>query len=242
VWIVDTGVTNHMTGSRAASVDLDTHVRGTVRFDDGSAAEIEGHKRVEFVCKNGELRSFDEVYFIPKLTANIVSVGRLDEDGYHVHIGSGELTIREPEGKLLARVKRTMSQLYLLLVKLSVKRCLLMKEEAEAWHWHERLSHINFQAIKMMAKEELVRGLPVLKPMDCPCKACLAGKQRQSSFLAQVQFRAEKVLELVHGDLCGKISPPAPAGNQYFILLVDDRSKFTLVELLATKDQAFDAI
>jgi hypothetical protein len=50
------------------------------------------------------------------------------------------------------------------------------------------------------------------------------------------------VLELVHGDLCGKISPPAPAGNQYFILLVDDRSKFTLVELLATKDQAFDAI
>jgi hypothetical protein len=37
---------------------------------------------VEFVCKNDELGSFDGVYFIPKLTANIVSVGRLDEDGY----------------------------------------------------------------------------------------------------------------------------------------------------------------
>jgi hypothetical protein len=78
--------------------------------------------------------------------------------------------------------------------------------------------------------------------VDRPCEACLAGKQRRSSFPAQAQFRAEKVLELVHGDLCGKISPPTSAGNQYFILLVDDRSRFMSVELLATKDQAFDAI
>jgi hypothetical protein len=152
VWIVDTGATNHMTGSCAAFVDLDTHVRGTVRFDDDSTAEIEGRGRVEFVCKNGELRSFDEVYFIPKLAANIVSVGRLDEDGYQVHIGSGELTIRVLGGKLLARVKRTTSRLYLLLVKLSVKRCLLTKEEAEARRWPERLGHINFQAIKIWPK------------------------------------------------------------------------------------------
>jgi hypothetical protein len=176
VWIINTGATNHMTRSRAAFVDLDTRVRGTVRFGNDSAAKIEGRERVEFVCKNGELKSFDGVSFIPKLTANILSVGCLDEDGYQVHIGSGELTIREPEGKLLARVKRTMSRLYLLLVKLSIKRCLLTKEEAEAWRWHERLGHINFQAIKMMAKEELVRGLPVLKLVDRPCEACLAGK------------------------------------------------------------------
>jgi hypothetical protein len=64
--------------------------------------------------------------------------------------------IREPEGKLLARVKRTTSQLYMILVKLLVKRCLLTKEEAEARRWHERLDHINFQAMKKMAKEKLV--------------------------------------------------------------------------------------
>jgi hypothetical protein len=128
VWIVDTGATNHMTGSCSLFVDLDTHVRGKVRFGDDSAAEIMGRRRVEFVCKNGELRSFDEVYFIPKLMDNIMSVGHLNKDGYQVHIGGSELTIREPEGKLLARVKRTTSRLYLLLVKLSVKWSQLMKE------------------------------------------------------------------------------------------------------------------
>jgi hypothetical protein len=101
-WIVDTGATNHMIGSRSAFVDIDTQVRGTVRFGDDSAAEIEGHGKVEFICRNGERRVFEGVYFIPKLMANIVSVGRLDEDGYQVLIGNGELLIREPGGKLLA--------------------------------------------------------------------------------------------------------------------------------------------
>jgi hypothetical protein len=49
-------------------------------------------------------------------------------------------------------------------------------------------------------------------------------------------------LELVHGDLCGPISPATPAGNRYFLLLVDDYSRFMWVKLLRTKDEAVDAI
>jgi hypothetical protein len=94
-----------MIGSCAAFVDLDTRVRGTVHFGDDSIAEIEGHGRVEFICKNSEHHRFEGVYFIPQLAANIVSVGHLDEDGYQVIIGGGALAIREPNGKLLARVK-----------------------------------------------------------------------------------------------------------------------------------------
>jgi hypothetical protein len=52
--------------------------------------------------RNGEQQMFEGVYFISKLSANIVNVGRLDEDGYQVLIiRSGELVIREPtEGYL----------------------------------------------------------------------------------------------------------------------------------------------
>jgi hypothetical protein len=54
-WIVDMGAMNHMAGSRAVFVDLDTHVRGTVRFRDDSVTEIEGCGEVKFLYKNGEL-------------------------------------------------------------------------------------------------------------------------------------------------------------------------------------------
>jgi hypothetical protein len=93
VWIVDTGATSHMTGSRAAFIYMDAHVRGTVRSGDHSVTEIEGQGKVEFVYKNGEWQMFGEVLYNPKLSANIISVGRLDEDGYHVVIGSGKLVI-----------------------------------------------------------------------------------------------------------------------------------------------------
>jgi hypothetical protein len=50
------------------------------------------------------------------------------------------------------------------------------------------------------------------------------------------------VLQLVHGDLYGKMSPPTPAGNQYFLLMVDDRSCFMSIVLLPSKDQAAEVI
>jgi hypothetical protein len=123
-----------MTGSHATFVNLDTRMWGTVWFGDDSAAKIEGHGKVEFIYKIGEPRGFEGVYFIPKLTANIVSVGRLDEDGYQVFIGGGELAIREQGGKLLMRVKRTANRLYLLIVKLLADKCLVAHGDGEVWH------------------------------------------------------------------------------------------------------------
>jgi hypothetical protein len=43
-------------------------------------------------------------------------------------------------------------------------------------------------------------------------------------------------LELVHGDICGPISPVTPSGNHYFLLLVDDYNRYMWVVLLPTKD------
>jgi hypothetical protein len=78
VWVLDTGATNHMTGSRVAFQDLDTTVYGTIRFGDDSEAWIEGHGTVVFFCKGRERLSFVGLYFIPLLTTNILSIGQLD--------------------------------------------------------------------------------------------------------------------------------------------------------------------
>jgi hypothetical protein len=172
LWILDPGAMNHMTNSRAAFVILDTSVWGIVRFGDNSLAEIKGWGKVEFICKNGKSRTFEGVYFIPKLKANIISVGHLDEDGYQISIDSGELAIREPDGRLLANVKRSDSKLYLLTVELSTAACLVSPGEAEAWRWHERLGHLNFPVMKKLAHEGLVQGLPMIKPVERPCEAC----------------------------------------------------------------------
>jgi hypothetical protein len=104
-WVLDTRETNHMSGCRAAFMKIDTTMLGIVHFGDDSVERIEGRGTVVFVCKNGDSRSFDEVYFIPRLTTNIMSVGQLDEIGYKINIDTSMMKIREPSGVLLAKVK-----------------------------------------------------------------------------------------------------------------------------------------
>jgi hypothetical protein len=184
LWILDMGMMNHMMGSHAVFVILNTRVWGMVQFGDDSMVEIEGRGKDEFICKNGEHRTFEEVYFIPKLMANIISIGRLDKDGYQISIGDDELAIQEPRGRLLTKVKRPESMLYLLTVELSAVACLVSCREAEVWRWHERLGHLNFPAMKKLVHEDLIRDPPVIGSVEQPCEACQARKQRKTSFPA----------------------------------------------------------
>jgi hypothetical protein len=45
---------------------------------------------------------------------NIVSVGQLEEAGYDIHIKTWKMDICEPGGRLLARIERKQSRLYML--------------------------------------------------------------------------------------------------------------------------------
>jgi hypothetical protein len=103
-----------MTGSRAAFSSIDRSVTGTVRFGDGSVARIEGAGVVLPACKNGEHRALHHVYFLPRLTANIISVGQLDERGYQVLVEDGEMRVRDEERRLLAKIRRNAGRLYVL--------------------------------------------------------------------------------------------------------------------------------
>jgi hypothetical protein len=80
-WVLDTGATNHMTGCRESLATLNESVRGTVRFGDGSTVEIHGIGAVRIAGKNQDHRVLIEVYFIPSLKSNILSLGHLEEGG-----------------------------------------------------------------------------------------------------------------------------------------------------------------
>jgi hypothetical protein len=181
-WILDTGASNHMSGSRAAFANLDTGITGSVRFGDGAVAQIEGSGNVLFSCKNGEHRSLPNVYYLPRLTANIISVGQLDEGGFEVLVEEGVMRIRDEERRLLAKIPRSPGRLYVLEVTIARPVCLAARSDATAWTWHARFGHINFAALRKMAREGLVRGLPLLSQVEQVCEACLAGKQRRAPF------------------------------------------------------------
>jgi transposase InsO family protein len=46
----------------------------------------------------------------------------------------------------------------------------------------------------------------------------------------------------VHEDLCGPVTPATPGGRRYFLLLVDDLSRYMWVVVLGSKAEAVNAI
>ena len=60
------------------------------------------------------------------------------------------------------------------------------------------------------------------------CESCLEGKMTKQPFNAKDR-RAQKLLELVHSDVCGPMSIQAKGGYKYFITFTNDYSRFGCV-------------
>jgi len=131
-WYLNTGASNHMTGNRTAFSELDTGVVGTVKFGDNSGVDIQGRGTVVFQCKTGEHKALTDVYYIPKLRSNIVSIGQLDERGCQVMIDGSVLRIKDRERKLLVKVERGRNRLYTLALRFARPVCLAARCDDEA--------------------------------------------------------------------------------------------------------------
>ena len=210
LWYYDTGASSHMTGERNMFSTLDEGLHGTVKFGDGSLVAIKGRGTVVFRCQNGDQRALSEVYYIPSLRSNIISVGQLDEGGCRIGIEDGIMTIQDLGRRILARVKWTASRLYTGVLSIDSPACLLTKTEDVTWRWHARMGHLHFRALRAMSSKEMVRGMPLIDRMEEYCDGCALGKQHRAPFPQVAGYRAEKGLELVHTNLCGPITPTTP--------------------------------
>jgi transposase InsO family protein len=80
----------------------------------------------------------------------------------------------------------------------------------------------------------MVIGLPEVEKKGV-CDTCIITKQRRAPFPTKANYQAATALDLVHGDLCGPISPATPSGRQYILLLVDDTTGYMWLKLLTAK-------
>lgn len=91
-----------------------------------------------------------------------------------------------------------------------------------------------------MIKNEHVLGIPKIEIKREMCSSCLLGKQARHSFPQATPYRAGKLLDLLHGDLCGHISPQTPSRKRYIFVLIDDHSRYMWTILLSEKGEAFE--
>jgi hypothetical protein len=132
-WCLDTGATHHMTDRQEFFTELDSSVRGSVKFGDAFGVEIKGVGLVVFIVTSGEHMLLTRVYYIPALRNSIISLGQLDENGSYVEVEHRVMRIWDPSRCLLAKVRVSPNWLYILNVKVAQLCCLAALRDDGVW-------------------------------------------------------------------------------------------------------------
>jgi hypothetical protein len=106
--------------------------------------------------------------------------------------------------------------------------------------WHLRYGHLNFKDLVLLQKKEMVEGLPVFKNEHTECDGCALGKQHRNEFPISTDKRKREILELVHTDVCGPMQTRSLGGASYFLIFIDDRTRFTWVYFIRNKSDVFE--
>jgi hypothetical protein len=170
---------------------------------------------------------------------NILSVSQMCDQGHKVTFNSQKCEIRkEGSGKLVATAARTSSNIYVL-SEIGNEKCCLGKED-ESWLWHRIMGNMHFDNLVKVSKREVVREIPqIMKPTNTLCKHFQQGKQTKTRFKSK-EYSTTKPLEIVHSDLVGPTTTKCLKGERYFMLLVDDYTRMTVVLFLKNTSEAFE--
>jgi transposase InsO family protein len=109
----------------------------------------------------------------------------------------------------------------------------------ETWFWHVRLGHVNFDSLKMMAQNEMLKGLPSIIHSNQLCEGCLVGKQFHKNFPKKSTLRANQPLQEIHVDVCETIKPCLFGKKLYFLFSINDYNRKTWVYFLKEKSNVF---
>ncbi|CAI7822533.1 unnamed protein product [Closterium sp. NIES-53] len=107
--------------------------------------------------------------------------------------------------------------------------------------WHHRLGHPSLPRLRGMASRALVSGLPRSLPPPPPgpgptCVPCVEGRQRAAPHSSSFP-PTEAPLQTLHMDVWGPARVRGQGHERYFLLVVDDYSRYTTVFPLRSKDR-----
>nr|GEX25389.1 hypothetical protein [Tanacetum cinerariifolium] len=236
IFIVDSGCTKHMTGNLKLLCNFVERFLGTVRFGNDQFALILGYG--DLVQGNVTI---NRVYYVEGLNHNLFSVGQFCDADLEVAFRKSTCFVRDLHGNDLLTRNRG-SDLYTISLqesKSSTPLYLMAKATpTQAWLWHRRLSHINFDYINLLSKKDIVIGLPKLKYVkDQLCSSCELSKANISSFKSKVVPSSKGRLNLLHMDLCGPMRVASINRKKYILVVVDDYSRYTWTLFLRSKDE-----
>eukprot|EP00253_Pinus_taeda_P020908 PITA_20908 len=142
---------------------LDHTVKSQVTLGTDSKISVMGKGEVKIFTKKGEKKTIADVYYVPGMKCNLLSIRQLVQKGYNVFFVNDVCTImdRAPNKRCIAEVKMMRNRMFPLRIKADLKDKELIAtvtQEAfqsvpkdENWLWHLRFGHLNFRGLNLLS-------------------------------------------------------------------------------------------
>ena len=252
-WLMDSGATDHMTpfGSDFKSYVKFVESRTVVLGDGSTRLHILGKGSVERWVETAphvyRQLILHDVLHVNGIKRRFLSMGRFDDKGFTVVLSKSRLTISKANEKF-AFTGFKAGPLYtctLYAEKPLGARSLNSVEAIPIKVWHDRMGHLNWEAIKSVRSNNpplLGVKLDASDPPHGTCPGCAAGKAKRRIFKSSGSrtTRSSHPIERIHSDLAGPMEVNSIAGHRYICVFTCDHTSFAWVYLLKSKDDTLD--
>nr|GFA83190.1 integrase, catalytic region, zinc finger, CCHC-type, peptidase aspartic, catalytic [Tanacetum cinerariifolium] len=183
LFIVDSGCSKHMTRNLKLLINFVEKFLGTVKF---------GNDQIEPIIGYGDLVqravTIKRVYYVEGLNHNLFSVGQFCDADLEVAFRKSTCFICDLKGNDLLSGSHGID-LYLITLQDTNSPnpiCLVAKAtSSQAWLWHHHLSHLNFDTINLLSKNDIVVGLQRLIQRGLQSQVGVGRTDKGTEFLNQ---------------------------------------------------------
>ncbi|KAG8478421.1 hypothetical protein CXB51_028187 [Gossypium anomalum] len=215
-WILDSGCTFHMSPNRDWFTTYETVSEGVVLMGNNASCKIAGVGTIKVKMFDGVVRTLSDVWYVPELKRNLISLSTLDSKGYRYTAESGGSTVTGDAAVASSS----------------------LSDDDITKLWHMRLGHMSENGMVELSKRGLLDGQGICKLNFC--EHCVFGKQKRVRFTRGIH-NTKETLEYIHSDLWGPSRVPSRGGANYMLTFIDDFSRKVWAFFLKQKSDVFSA-
>ncbi|KAI7958132.1 hypothetical protein MJO29_006349 [Puccinia striiformis f. sp. tritici] len=223
--VLDSGASGHYLKHREYFVNL-APANSAVYAANGTSIPIVGLGSAVVHTSVGPLY-IKEAFFAPDLSNSLIPLTYYLQRGFSLIPTHGGSRFQCKSAKDTLFVGSTTSNI--LLIDVNPLKALSVKPNL-GLELHRALGHPSINYLK--------KAYPDLPIDSVECNVCDLAKMHRQPFSGSFP-KLHRVLECVHMDLCGPISPASRGGNRYFLKIIDGFSKFRFIYPMRCKSQTF---
>lgn len=235
-WYVDSGATKHVCCQQKFFITLRKCDNIEIQIADNKTINVTAIGNCRINLQNGEF-ILSNVLYAPEVFANFISPIALAEENY-------DTLITKRDGKVCSLTfynqqicfKAEHHDGLLKLINCEKEHLYVTKTKVtdEIIEWHRKLGHVNFADLRRLAERFNVK-VPYILPQ---CMVCECSKASRKPFFRK-EIKSKRILELIHSDLSGIIRQWNLHGYKYYLLLIDDYSRYVTCYLIRSKSDTF---